>query len=70
MWYYGRMTRILWVKRASNEKVLTMVNERRNLMTLIRRRQLQFVGHVGRDGGLEKLCLEGRVKGKTARGRP
>ena len=38
-------------------------------MYVIRRRQLKFVGHVMRKGGLEKLVLEGKINGKRQRGR-
>ena len=35
----------------------------------IRRRQLRFVGHVLRKGGLEKLVQEGKINGRRQRGR-
>ena len=41
----------------------------RSLVMTIRKRQLRFVGHVERKGGLEKLVLEGKIKGKRQRGR-
>ena len=41
----------------------------RNLVMTIRKRQLRFVGHIERKRGLEKLVLEGKIKGKRQRGR-
>ena len=70
MWFYRRMMQITWMKRISNMRVLEMANEKRSLMTTIRKRQLQFVGHIVREGGLEKVCLEGKIEGKRLRGKP
>ena len=55
MWCYRKMMRISGVKKISNEPVLDMVGMERRLLVAIRRRQLKFVGHVVRKGGLEKL---------------
>ena len=41
----------------------------RDLLVTIRKRQLKFVGHIMRKGGLEKLVLEGKVAGARQRGR-
>ena len=38
-------------------------------MKTIRKWQLQFLGHVLREDGLENLCLTGKIEGKRARGR-
>ena len=67
MWCYRRMMQMLWVKRISNEQILEMVGMERSLVMTIRKRQLRFVGHVGRKGGLEKLVPEGKIKGKRQR---
>ena len=58
-----------WVKRISNEQILEMVGMERSLVMTIRKRQLRFVGYLERKGGLEKLVLEGKIKGKRQRGR-
>ena len=39
------------------------------LLGTIRARQLSCLGHVVREGGLEKICLEGMIQGKKDRGR-
>ena len=38
-------------------------------MVTVRQRQLRFVGHVVRKGGLEKLVLEGKIDVRISRGR-
>ena len=57
------------VEKISNEHVLNMVGMERCLLVTIRRRQVQFVRHVVRKGGLEKLVLEGNIDGKRQRER-
>ena len=69
IWFYRRMMQIPWTKRKTNEEGLHLVNEDRRLMTTIRR-QLNFTGHIIRECGLEKLCMEGKVDRKKGRGRP
>ena len=41
----------------------------RKIMKAIRRRQIEFLGHVMRKEGLEDMMLIGRVNGKWSRGR-
>ena len=69
MWFLRRMLRIPWTARRTNEEVLRRAGVRRELMTVIRRRQIGFVGHVVRGDGLEKDCLLGMIEGRRARGR-
>ena len=68
MWRWKRMLRISWTK-ITNEKVLALAGIKRSLMETIRKRQLTFVGHIIRENGLERLCLEGKIEGRKARGR-
>ena len=70
LWFYRRMMRIPWMKLKTNEEVLEMVKETRTMMSTIRRRQVRFVGHISREKGLEKVCLEGKLEGNKGRGRP
>ena len=63
------MMRMSRVKRISNEQILEIVGTESSLVMTIRKRQLRFVGHVERKGGLEKLVLEGKIKGKRQRRR-
>ena len=42
---------------------------KRKLMNDIKVRQLNFLGHIIRKGGLESLAMTGRIEGKRSRGR-
>ena len=53
LWCYRKMMRLSY-----------MVGMERSLLNTIRRRELRFVGHVMRTGGLEKLVLEGKINGR------
>lgn len=70
MWLWRRRMKITRTARRSNEEVLEMVGERRELMGAVRLRQLKFLGHVMRREGLENLIMTGMVEGTRGRGRP
>ena len=55
---WKRMLRISCTKKITSEKVLELASNKRSLMETIRKRQLSFVGHIIRENGLERLCLE------------
>jgi hypothetical protein len=69
MWFIRRMMRVPWTARKTNEEVLQMAGVGRELLTVIRRRQLRYLGHILRGKGLEKECLLGMIEGKRERGR-
>ena len=71
MWFMRRMQRISWTDRVTNEEVLQRVGTERNLLRTIRKRQLEFLGHVVRKEGLEDLVLTalGKIEGTRDRGR-
>ena len=69
MWFYRRMLRISYMDRVNNEEVLRRVGMERELLHIIKQRQLKFLGHVIRKGALEDLSLTGKFKGKRRRGR-
>ena len=70
LWLWRRMMKIPWTARKTNEEVLRMVGEKRNLMIDIRKRQFKFFGHIMRREGLENTIITGMVEGKRGRGRP
>ena len=51
------------------EEVLRRVRGKRDLMTMIRRRQISFMGHRLRGSSLEKVYLLGMIDGRRPRGR-
>ena len=69
MWFYRRMLRISWRDRVTNEEVMARMGVQRALVKEIRKRQLDFIGHIIRREQLEHLCLTGRIEGRRARGR-
>ena len=69
MWFLRRMLRVSWRDHVTNDEVLRRAQTNRTLLRTIRARQMKFLGHVIRENGLEKICLQGMVDGKRARGR-
>ena len=70
MWLWRRMMKVPWTARLTNEEVLIMVGESRQLMQTVRGRQFRFFGHTMRRGGMENLALTGMIDGRRGRGRP
>ena len=67
LWFYRRMLRIPWTARRTNQEVLQMAGVTRELMTVIRKSQIDFLGHILRGNRLERDCLLGMVEGGRAR---
>ena len=70
MWFIRRMLRISWRAKKTNEFVLKKAGVKRSLNQTIRKRQMEFLGHLNRHKGLEHLALTGKINGKRSRGRP
>ena len=70
MWFLRTMMKISWTDRASNEIVLQCVGTKRELMKIIRKRQLRFLVRAMRPQQLESVRVTGRVEGRSGRGRP
>ena len=70
MWVWGRMGKVSWMDKRTNEQVLSSMNEKSSLIKTIWDRKKNWIGHVERGDGLMKLVLEGRMEGKKPRGRP
>ena len=70
MWCWRRMLKISWTERKTNESILDDIGRRRELLAVIRRRLMRFLGHVVRREDLENLILTGRIEGRRGRGRP
>ena len=64
------MEKISWTEHISNEEVLTLVEEERSLLTIIRTRQRNWMGHILRGDSLQREIIEGRMEGKRGRGSP
>ena len=69
MWCWRQMLNIKWQDRMSNDDVLTLVNEERSIISVIRTRHKKWIGHIVRGDSLLKYVIEGRLSGKPKRGR-
>ena len=69
MWFIRRILRISWTEKKTNVNVLREGNVQRSLLKTIRKRQMEFLGHVCRRRGVEFLSLTGKVEGKRDRGK-
>jgi len=52
MWCWRRMEKISWTDHVRNEEVLLRVNEKRNILQEIRKREANWIGHI-----LRRNCL-------------
>ena len=64
MWYWRRMEKISWRDHVRNEEVLLRVNEQRNILHEIRKRKVNWIGHILRRNCLLKQVIEGKIKGE------
>ena len=69
MWFIRKMLRVSWTEKKTNEAVLEEAGIKRSLIKTIRKRQLQFLGHLNRHKGFEHLALTGKIDGNRSRGR-
>ena len=63
------MLRIAYKDNVTNEEVHAKIQQairpHEDLLTIIRRRKLQWYGHVSRSSGLAETILQGTVKGRS-----
>ena len=69
MWFLWRVLRIPWTAKKTNEEILQLVKCDRQLITTVRKRQLQFLCHIYRKREIKQLTLTGKIEDKRARGR-
>ena len=70
---YHNMLHISYKDHVTNEKVRAKIQhaigQHEDLLTIVKRRKLQWYGHVCRSSGLAKTILQGIVKGGRRQGR-
>ena len=64
VWCWRRMEKISWTDHVKNEEVLLRVNEQRNILHEIRKRNANWIGHILRRNCLPKQVIEGKIKGE------
>ena len=70
---YHKKTGISYKDHVTNEEVCAKIQQEigphKHLLAIIKRRKLQWYGHVSRSSGLAKTIMQGRVKGGRRQGR-
>ena len=70
---YSKRLRISYKDHVTNEdvraKIQKAIGPHEDLLTVVKRRKLQWYGHVSRSSGLAKIILQGKVKGGRRQGR-
>ena len=69
---YRKILRISYKDYVTNEEVCAKIQQaigpHEDLLTMVKRRKLQWYGHVSRPSGLAKTILQGTVKGGRRQG--
>ena len=72
MMCYRKILRISYKDHITNEEVRAKIQQaigpHEDLLTIVKRRKLQWYGHVSRSSGLAKIILQGTVKGGRRQG--
>ena len=58
------MKKISWTDHVRNEEVLLRVNEQRNILHEIKKRNANWFGHILRRNCLLQQVIEGKIKGQ------
>ena len=70
---YYKVLRISYKDHVTNEEVRAKIQQAigppEDLLAIVKRRKLQWYGHVSRSSGLAKTILQGTVKGGKKQGR-
>ena len=70
---YRKLLRISYKDHVTNEEVRAKIQQaigpHEDLLMIVKRRKLQWYGHVSRSSGLAKTILQGTVKGERRQGR-
>lgn len=71
MWCYRRMLKIPWIDKIRNEEVLERLKKEREVLATVKKRKLEYFGHVMRGEKYEiiKLILQGQIEGRRNAGR-
>ena len=64
MWCWRKMEKISWTDHVRNDDVLLRVNEQRNILHDIRKRKVNWIGHILRGNCLRKQVIKGKIKGE------
>ena len=62
---WRRMEKIIWTDHVRNEEVLLRVNEQRNILREISKREANWIGHILRRNCLLQRVIERKIKGRV-----
>ena len=69
LWCWGRLLRVPWTARRSNQSILKEISPEYSLEGLMLKLKLQYFGHLmWRTDSLEKTLMLGKIEGKRRRG--
>jgi hypothetical protein len=71
LWMYRRILRISWTERVTNVEVLRRMNKEKEVIFTIKKRKLQYLGHITRGERYEllRIIMQGKIAGKRSIGR-
>ena len=70
LWCWGRLLRVPWTARRSNQSILKEINPQYSLKRLMLKLKPQYFGHLmPKADSLEKTLMLGKIKGRRRRGR-
>ena len=69
LWCWGRLLRVPWTARRSNQYILKEISPEYSLEGLMLKLKLQYFGHLmQRTGSLEKILVMEKIEGRRRRG--
>ena len=69
LWCWGRLLRVPWTARRSNQSILGETSPGCSLEGLMLKPKLQYFGHLMRRAdSLEKILMLGKIEGRRRRG--
>ena len=69
LWCWGRLLRVLWTARRSNQSILKEISPGCSLVGMVLKLKLQYFGHLMRRAdSLEKTLMLGKIEGRRRRG--
>ena len=70
MWCLRVLGNVSWSDKVTNERVLTKLKIKIQLLSDIQKRKLEYFGHIKRKNDILTTVLEGKLEGKRPRGWP
>ena len=64
MWTIRSLLTISWKKKVTNETVLRKAKVGREMLKILKVKNMRYFGHIIRQEGMQKKLLEGKVNGK------